>query len=66
MKVAIINHITRMQHIDEYPVLLNVNEDYGYILGFRTDHDLIYIPLNWKREMEKSVKVVRAEMDTQL
>ena len=66
MNVAIINHITRMQHIDEYPVLLNVNEDYGYILGSRTDHDLIYIPLNWKREMEKSVKVVRAEMDTKL
>ena len=57
-------NIPRMQQIDEYLALLNVNEDYGYYLGSRTDNDLTYVPLNWKREIEKSVKEVRAEMDT--
>ena len=55
-----------MQQIDEYLALLNVNEDYGYYLGSRTDNDLTYVPLNWKRKIEKSVKEVRAEMDTKL
>ena len=55
-----------MQQIDEYSALINVNEDYEYSLRSRTDHDLTYVPLNWKREMEKSVKNYRAEMDTKL
>ena len=46
MKVAIINHSTRMHQIDEYPALLNINKDYGYSFGSRTDHDLKYVPLN--------------------
>ena len=60
MKVLIINNIAWMQQIDEYPALINVNEDYGWSLGSRTDHDLTDVPLNWKEEIEKSVKVVRA------
>ena len=43
-KVAIINHITRVQQIDEYSALINVNEDYEYSLRSRTDHDLTYVP----------------------
>ena len=35
-----------MHQIDEYPALLNINKDYGYSFGSRTDHDLKYVPLN--------------------
>ena len=66
MKVAIITHFARMQQIDEFPVLLNIRKEYWYNLGSQTDHDLYYVPMNWKREMEKSVKNYRAEMDTKL
>ena len=66
MKVAIITHFAIMQQIDEFPALLNVGKDYGYSLGSQTNHDLCYVPMNWKREMEKSVKNYRAEMDTKL
>ena len=55
-----------MQQIDEYPALLNVDEDIGYSLGSQTDHDLCYVPFNWKIKMERSVKQYRAEMDTKL
>ena len=44
MKVAIINHIARMQQSSEYPALLNVNKDNGYSLGSITNHDLTYVP----------------------
>ena len=53
MKVAIITHFARMQQIDEFPALLNERKDYGYSLGSQTNHDLCYVPMNWKREMEK-------------
>ena len=56
MKVAIINHFSKLQQIDKVPALLNIGEDNGYSLGSQTDHDLSYVPLNWKREMERSVK----------
>ena len=56
MKVGIITHFAKIQQIDEFPALLNVGEDNGYSLGSQTDHDLSYVPLNWKREMERSVK----------
>ena len=48
MKVAITTHIARIQKIDEYPALLNVGKEYVYSLGSITDHDLSYVPLNWK------------------
>ena len=66
MKVAIITHFVRMQQIDEFPALLNVCKDNGYSLGSQTDHDLCYVPMNWKREMERSVKNYKAEMGTKL
>ena len=66
MKVAIITHFARMQQIDEISALLNVHKDYGYSLGSQTDHDLCYVPMNWKREKERSVKNYRAEMGTKL
>ena len=66
MKVAMTTHIAWMQHIDEYPALLNVGEECGYSLGSITNHDLSYIPLNWKREKKTSVHKYRAEMDTKL
>ena len=53
MKVAIITHFARIQQIDELPVLLKKRKDYGYSLGSQTDHDMCYVPMNWKREMEK-------------
>ena len=55
MQVDIITHFSKMQQIDEFPALLNVDEDNGYSLGSQTDHDLTYVPFNWKREMEKNV-----------
>ena len=66
MKVVIMTHFTRMQQIDEYPALLNMIEDYEYSLGYITDHDLSYVPLNWKRYMETSVNGMRADMGTKL
>ena len=65
-KVTIITHFAKMQQIDEYPALLNVDEDIGYSLGSQNDHDLCYVPFNWKIKMESSVKQYRAEMDTKL
>ena len=55
MKVAIMTHFARMQQIDQFPSLLNKKEDYGYSLGSQTDHDLCYVPMNWKRQMEKKL-----------
>ena len=66
MKVSIITRFAKMQQIDEFPALLNVDKDNGYSLGSQTDHDLCYVPMNWKREMERSVKNYRAEMNTKL
>ena len=66
MKVAIITHFAKIQQIDEFPALLNVGEDNGYSLWSQTNHDLSYIPLNWKREMERSAKKYRVEMGTKL
>ena len=65
MKVAI-THFARKQQFDEFPALLNVGKDYGYSLGSQNDHDLCYVHMNWKREMEKSVKNYIAEMGTKL
>ena len=48
--------------IDKFPALLNMTEDYGYRLRFITDHDLSYVPLNWKRYTETSVNGTRADM----
>ena len=62
MTVAIMTHFARMQQIDKYTALLNMTEDYGYSLRFITDHDLSYVPLNWKRYMETSVNGTRADM----
>ena len=56
MKVAIITNFAKIQQIDEFPALINVGEDNIYNLGSQTDHDLSYVPLNWKREMEKLLK----------
>ena len=47
-----------MQQIDEFPALLNIGKDYGYSLGSQTNHDLCYVPMNWKREMEKVLKTI--------
>ena len=66
MKVVIITHFAKMQQIDEFPALLNVGKDNGYSLGSQTDRDLFYVPMNWKREMERTVKKYRAEMGTKL
>ena len=66
IKVAIITHFARMQQFDEFPALFNVGKDYGYSLGSQIDHDLFYVPMNWKREMERSVKIYRAEIGTKL
>ena len=66
MKVAIITHFVRMQQIDKFPALLNERKDFGYSQGSQTDHDLCYMPMNWKREMEKTVKMYRSEMGTKL
>ena len=55
-----------MQQSSEYPALLNVNKDNGYSLGSITNHDLTYVPWNCKREIEKSVKAVKVEIDTKL
>ena len=66
MKVATITPFARMRQINEYPVLLNVGEDNGYSLGPQTDHDLSYVHINWKREIETSVNTYRAEMDIKL
>ena len=51
MKVAIITHFAKMQLIDQFPALLNVGKDNGCSLRSQTDHDLCYVPINWKREM---------------
>ena len=55
-----------MQQINDFSALLNEGKYYGYSLGSQTDHDLCYVPMNWKKEMERSVKVYRAEMGTKL
>ena len=54
MKVAIMTHFARMQQIDQFSSLLNKPKDFGYNLGSQTDHDLSYVPMNWKRQMEKN------------
>ena len=54
MKVAIMTRFARMQQIDQFPSLLNRQKDFGYSLGSQTDHDLCYMPMNWKRQMEKN------------
>ena len=46
----------KQDNIDEYPFLLNVGEDNRYSLVSQIDHDLSYVPLNWKREMERRIK----------
>ena len=66
MKVAIMTHFARMQQIDEFPSLLNEKEDYGFSLGSQTEHDLFYVPMNWQREMKKTVKLYRSGMGTKL
>ena len=66
MKVAIMTHFARMQQIDQFPSLLNKQEDFRYSLCSQTDHDLFYVPMNWKREMEKTVKLYRPGMGTKL
>ena len=66
MKVAIITHFAKWQQIDEFLALLNVDTNNGYSLGSQTDHDLCYVPMNWKREMERSINNYRAEMGTKL
>ena len=33
MKVVIITHFAKMQQIDEFPALLNVDKENGYSLG---------------------------------
>ena len=66
MKVAIMTNFARMQHIDQFPSLLNKQKDFGYSLGSQTDHDLCYVPMNWKGKMEKTVKLYRSEMGTKL
>ena len=45
IKVAIITHFTKIQQIDEFPALLNVDKDNGYSLGSQTDHYLCYVPI---------------------
>ena len=54
MKVAISTHFARMQKIDKFPALSNKRKDCGYSLGSQTDHDLCYVPMNWKREIKKN------------
>ena len=66
MKVVIITHFAKMQQIDEFPALLNVGKDNGYSLESQTGHDLCYVPINWKIEMERSVKNYRSETGTKL
>ena len=66
IKVAIITHSTKIQQIDEFPALLNVGKDNGYSLESQTYHDLCYVYMNWKREMEWIVKNYRAEMGTKV
>ena len=66
MKVAIITHFARMQQIDKFPALLNERKDFVYSLGSQTDHDLCYVPMNCKRQMEKTVKLYRSEIGTKL
>ena len=48
MKVVIMTHFARMQKIDQFPSLLNKQKDFGYSLGSQFDHDLSYVPMNWK------------------
>ena len=55
-----------MQQIDEFSALLNVGKDNGYSLESQTGHDLCYVPINWKIEMERSVKNYRSETGTKL
>ena len=64
MKVAITTHIARIQKIDEYPALLNVGKEYVYSLGSITDHDLSYVPLNWK-DKQKQVLINIERKQTQ-
>ena len=66
MKVAIMTHFARMQQIDQFPSLLNKSKDFGYSLGSLFDHDLKYVPMNWKRKMEITIKKYRSEMGTKL
>ena len=64
MKVAIMAHFARMQQIEEYPSLLNMTEDYGYSLWSITDHNLSYVSLNWKRDMDASANAMISDMGT--
>ena len=66
MKVAIMTHFARMQQIDQFPSLLNKQKDFGYSLGSQFDHDLSYVPMNWKRQMEITIKMYKSEMGTKL
>jgi len=66
MKVAIMTHFARMQQIDQSPSLLNKQKDFGYSLGSQFDHDLSYVPMNWKRQMERTITLYRSEMGKKL
>ena len=55
MKVAIMTHFARMQQIDQFPSLLNKPKGFGYSLGSQFNHELSYVPMNWKRQMEKKL-----------
>ena len=66
MKIAIMTHFVRIQQIDQFPSLLNKSKDYGYSLGSHFDHDLKYVPMNWKRKMEMTIKKYRSEIGTKL
>ena len=66
MKVAIMTHFARMQQIDQFPSLLNKPKYFGYSLGSQTDHDLSYVPMNWKRQMEITITLYRSEMGKKL
>ena len=66
MKVAIMTHFARIQQIDQFPSLLNKTKDFGYSLESQFDHDLTYVPMNWKRQTEITIKTYKSEMGTKL
>ena len=66
MKVAIMTHFAKMQQIDQFPSLLDKQKDFGYSLGSQFDHDLSYVPMNWKRQMEITITLYRSEMGKKL
>ena len=66
MKVAIMTHFARMQQIDQFPSLLNKSDGYGFSLGSQFNHDLTYVPMNWRRQMIITIKKYRSEMGTKL